>query len=309
MYDFMEIIVLKAVFSADRSGVLPPYLGSTLRGILGHCFREFICHTPEVKCFCCEKRDNCSYVAHFCNTGGEGGAINPFALYSLTEGKTQWEIGDECSFQITLFGRAAASPGIYLDALMAMQRKGWGVRRIPFHLKRITEGDTGQLIYAGGRTWLRNLRPHFMRIEPKAPRMALVAFDTPVRIDLGGQLFSELPFQTLIHFLARRFSLMTQVHTDFTLEWDLERLLQKASGIKTVDQEWRRIDFSRYSMNHKGNKLVLPGRKGWVLYEGDLRDFVPVLEAGRYLQAGKNTTIGFGHYEVFYDEEVVNGEQ
>ena len=303
MYNFLQVIVLKAVFSAKKPGRLPPYLGSTIRGILGHCFRDFVCHTPEVKCFCCERRNVCSYVKLFSNTGGEGGAINPFVIHAVTEGKTQWEVGDDCIFEITLFGRAAQAPGIYLDALIAMQKKGWGAERIPFSLKRIVETDTGKLIYAAGQTWIRNLAPHFMNIEPRSPRMALVNFDTPVRIVMGKVLFADLPFRQLIRFIAGRFSLVTQVHTEYTLDWDLEKLLDKASRIKVVKQEWTAVDFTRFSINQKDNKLELPAKKGWVLYEGDLSSFVPILEVGRYLQAGKNTTIGFGHYEVFYDEE------
>lgn len=301
MYDFLQVITLKVVFSAQKPGNLPPYLGSTIRGILGHCFREFVCHTPEVKCFCCEQRADCLYVRNFSNTGGEGGAINPFVIHSVTEGKTQWEVGDDCIFELNIFGRSALSPGIYLDALIAMQQKGWGVERIPFTLKSITETDSGKLIYAAGRTWGRNLIQHPMKIECRTSKAALIAFDTPVRIVSGKGLFDDLPFQQLIRFLVRRFSLVTQVYTDYTLDWNLEELLEKASEVRTLAQEWNTINFTRYSMNHKDNKLELPSKKGWALYEGAMSSFVPILEVGKYLQVGKNTTIGFGHFEVFYD--------
>ena len=89
---------------------------------------------------------------------------------------------------------------------------------------------------------------------------------------------------------------------DFELEWNKEELLEQARGIQTLDEYWREIPFSRYSMNQKDGKLELTSKTGWVLYEGDLSQFVPILEVGKYLRVGKGATIGFGHYEVFYDK-------
>lgn len=304
MFDFMNVTTLRAVFAAEKPGQLPEYLGSTIRGILGHCFRDFVCHTPQVRCFSCNKQEGCSYVHNFCNTGGEGGAINPFVLYPHTEGKREWKPGDECVFDLTLFGHAALHPQIYMDALLWMEKKGWGAERIPFTLRTVTDPDTGRVIYAGGRTWLRNLSCHSMKIREGYARSALLHFDTPLRIVTGGKLFAELPFDMLMRFLVGRFELLTKVCTNMTMDWDQEEMLRQAAEIRIVDQQWRKIDFTRYSMNQKGNKLDLPSQTGRILYEGDLSPFLPFLEAGRYLHVGKNTTIGFGHYEVFYDEEV-----
>ena len=98
-----------------------------------------------------------------------------------------------------------------------------------------------------------------------------------------------------------RFAQMTQAYTDYVMEWDQEEMLRQAGQIKTVAEHWNYLDFSRYSINSPNGKLELPARTGWALYEGDLGAFVPYLEAGRYLHVGKNTTIGFGRYELYYD--------
>ena len=126
MFEYLKVTTLEAVFTARGAGRLPEYLGSTIRGILGHCFRDFVCDMRATKCFACEKQSGCPYVRNFANTGGQGGAINPYVLLSCTQGKTEWKPGDECRFRLTLFGTAAESPGIYMDALLAMERRGWG---------------------------------------------------------------------------------------------------------------------------------------------------------------------------------------
>lgn len=301
MYEFMNLITLRATFSSNGTGTLPAYLGSTIRGILGHCFREFVCHTPTIKCFLCEKRSQCSYVQYFSSTGGQAGAVNPFVLHVLTQGKTEWNPGDECIFDITLFGNAAEHAMIYMDAILSMERKGWGASRLPFTIKWITDPHTGTLIYGGGSTWFRNLVSKPMNILERPAQAVRIAFDTPVRIESGGKLFHSLPFEMLIRFLSRRFSLVSQAYSNYQLEWEQKEFLEEASTIKIQAQEWRKIDFTRYSINQKDNKLDLPAQIGWVLYSGDLSKFIPLLEAGKYLHVGRNTTIGFGHYGITYD--------
>lgn len=304
MFDFINLLTLQAAFTSEGEGHLPEYLGSTIRGIMGHCFRDIVCSVQNRKCFACDKQYDCPYVYNYCNTRGEGGAVNPFVLYPHTEGKTEWKAGDVCIFDITLFGQAALSPEIFLEALKRMERKGWGAERLPFKLQRIVDLDSKRLVYACNRTWLKNIGRYTMEIREKNADMALIVFDTPVRIVSGGSVCSELPFHLLMRFLMGRFALMTQAFTDFVIQWDQEEMLKKAEDIRVVEQEWKRIEFTRYSMNQKGGRLELPAQLGWVLYEGDLSDFIPYLEAGRYLHVGKNTTIGFGHYNIFYNGDV-----
>lgn len=304
MYEFLPVVTLRAVYESRGEGHLPEYLGSTVRGIIGHCFRDFVCDTPGLKCLDCERKDNCSFVQNFSNTGGKGGAINPFVLYVHTQGRTEWKTGDECIFDQTLFGHAALQPHIYLDALQKMEKKGWGAERIPFSIKRVCDYDNGTLLLAGKQSWLRNLTPHSMIIQERNAGTVLVVFDTPTRIVSGKKLFSSLPFSTLIQFILRRFLLVTQVCTGRETAWEGDSVFREAEAVKIVEEEWKTVNFSRYSMNQTGNKLELPGQKGWVLYEGDLSQFVPILEAGKYLHVGKNSTIGFGHYQLFYEGKI-----
>lgn len=301
MFEFMNILTLRARYECQGAGILPPYLGSTIRGILGHCIHDFYCHEKNKKCFLCRERETCRYVECFSNTGGEAGAVNPFTIYVHGQGKEKWEKGDICIFDITLFGKGAENGGVYLDALLAAEQKGWGARRLPFKLIQVIEPESGKLIYAGGKSWLRNLNPRPLSAEGKNARYACLIFDTPLRIVSGGQLFQTLPFDVLIEFLTRRISLITTKYTDVSLEWDAEDMLLKAREIKTAEECFREIPFSRYSINQQGGKLELASKTGWILYEGDLSPFVPVLEAGKYFRVGKGATIGFGHYDITYD--------
>lgn len=302
MFEFIKILTLRATYECQEEGRLPSYLGSTIRGVLGHCIREFCCAYPFQRCFRCERKSTCLYVKCFSNTGGEAGAVNPYVLYVHGEGRENWKKGDICVFDITMLGTGTERAGVYLDALEAAEQKGWGANRLSFRLIQVTDPDSGKLVYAGGKSWHRNLLPQPLQITERRASYANLFFDTPLRTVSGEKLFEELSFRTLIQFLIRRISLLTKAYTEYRLEWNEEELLNKAGEIKTLSEYWREIPFSRYSMNREDGKLNLPSRTGWVLYEGDISGFVPILEVGKCLRIGKGTTIGFGHYEVFYDK-------
>lgn len=322
MFEFMKILTLRVRYECLENGEMPAYLGSTIRGIMGHCIHQFYCTNEAKKCFLCEKRKECLYAQYFSSTGGEAGAVNPYTIYVHGQGKERWERGDHCVFDITLFGKAAEHAGIYLDALMAMEQRGWGRGRLRFRLLQVTDPDSERIVYTAEKIWIHNLNPRACTIAPRNAAYACLVFDTPLRIVSGGELFQKLSFDKLIQFLTRRISLLTTKYTendpflhsgkrispfttkytDVCLEWDIDEMMRQAAAVKVVEESWREVHFSRYSMNQKGKKLELPSQTGWVLYEGDISPFVPILEIGRYLRIGKGATIGFGHYDIFYDK-------
>lgn len=200
MFNFINVVKLQAAFAVERGGHLPEYLGSTIRGVMGHCFRELVCSEQNRKCFTCNRQYDCPYVLNYCNTCGEGGAVNPFVLYPHTQRKTEWKPGDVCIFDLTLFGQAALHPDIFTKALKRMEKKGWGAERLPFRLQRIVDLDSKKLIYACNGTWLDNVGCDTMQIREKNAGMALIVFDTPVRIVSGGDVCTELPFHLFLRF-------------------------------------------------------------------------------------------------------------
>ncbi|MEG2146825.1 MAG: CRISPR system precrRNA processing endoribonuclease RAMP protein Cas6 [Lachnospiraceae bacterium] len=303
MFEHIDILTMRASFAAQDEGSLPPYLGSTLRGILGHCMREFVCLTPRAKCYLCSKRGGCSYAQCFCTPGNEGGAVNPFVLHALVHGKTAWKVGDVCTFDITLIGKTTSQAGVFLDALQDMGKRGWGASRIPFQLEQIINPDSKALFYSCGKTWMRNIQPHSLTSSERTATAALVRFDTPLRILVKRELCRRLTFEIFVASLSRRVSLLSQAYTDKLVmwEWEEETLLEAARKVKVSQESWRFQDFRRYSMNQDGHSLPLPAMEGWVLYEGNLTPFIPLLEAGHILHIGKSSTIGFGHYDVVYD--------
>jgi hypothetical protein len=295
------MLTFHVVLASTEEGKLPAYLGSTLRGALGHSMRRFVCVFPDRRCHLCELASSCSYAIHFNSPGNDGGAVNPFVLNPITQDKLVWNKGDLCEFNLTLIGDSAVHAGIYLDAIQDMAARGLGVGRLPFDVLQITNASTNALIWHAGKAWLRNCRPSRPEFAPRASKAVLVRFDTPVRVISGQRLHQRLSFVDLAHSLYRRIELLSQAYSQERFIWESHSVLKAADQIQTSVEYWEPIEFERYSMT-RGGTLQLGAIRGWARYEGELTPFTPILEAGKLLHAGKNATIGFGHYQLAYDQ-------
>lgn len=296
----IEILTLRASFQAEESGTLPAYLGSTIRGILGHCMRNAACTNPGVQCHLCHVSDDCEYARSFNSPGNVAGAVNPFVIHAPVRDKTAWKAGDRCIFNITILGKATQAADFYLKGLIAMGGRGWGVNRMRFSISHITNSRNNTLVWSGGKTWLQNLKASPLIVNGKKATSVLIQFDTPTRILVKRQLCTKLTFENIVQSLVRRIGLLSHAYSGKLLEWDEEELIKKAKDIRTVEESWRFVDFKRYSITYD-KKLALPAIEGWARYEGDLTPFTELLEIGKLLHVGKNATHGFGHYEVFAD--------
>lgn len=95
-----------------------------------------------------------------------------------------------------------------------------------------------------------------------------------------------------------RVQLLVHAYEGVVVDWKEEELLEKARAIQVEECNWRSVDFKRYSLTYN-RKLHLPAVEGTVRFVGDLSLFMKLLRAGEVVQIGKNTTHGFGHYELF----------
>ncbi|MET3504104.1 CRISPR system precrRNA processing endoribonuclease RAMP protein Cas6 [Halalkalibacter oceani] len=302
MFEHLKVTTLRASFEAEKSGRLPQFLGSAIRGVLGHSIRSFVCPTPKLKCFLCSVSNECGYATHFNSVGNEGGAVNPFVLRVITPQKTIWNKGDRLTFDITLIGQASSNPSLFLDAFQDMEQRGLGKQRLPFRLREISDPVEKKIIWKDGKWSLRHIQQSALMCKERETHSVYIRFQSPVRIQVSKRTLYSLSFVDIIRSLSRRLTLLTQAYSDYELNWNEEVMLAAAADIQTESQSWKLNDFKRYSMNHK-DKLHLPGIEGWAHFKGNITPFTPLLEAGTQIHLGKNTTHGFGHYSIDFNEK------
>lgn len=124
-------------------------------------------------------------------------------------------------------------------------------------------------------------------------------FNSPTRVIMKQKLQRELNFEQIIQSILTRITLVFHAYGGVKIDFDEERLLQKAQEVETIEKEWQFVDFKRYSITYN-RKLGLPAIEGYARFKGDITPFTPLLEIGQVLQIGKNTTHGFGNYQLYY---------
>lgn len=296
----LKIVKLLITFEAQEKGELPSFLGSTIRGILGHAMRNAVCIVPDIPCHQCGFSSNCDYTTFFNTAGNIAGSVKPYVIHVPTRNKTIWEPGDLLTFELTIFGRPTLATEYYLNGILMMGEYGWGARRLKFSPIQIVNAINKSLIWSGGECWLNNFQPYLLDIEGRESSEILLRFNSPTRVVEKQKLQERLTFDQIIRSIMNRVSLLSHAYENVLIEWD-EELIEKAKEIQTVEENWQFVQFERYSMTRKG-KLELPSIEGNVRFRGDITPFTSLLEWGEIVQIGKNTTHGFGNYSLFYIE-------
>ncbi len=101
----------------------------------------------------------------------------------------------------------------------------------------------------------------------------------------------------LIRNLLRRLSSLAYFHHGWELDLDFTGLIERAAGVRLVEDNTRWVNWERYS-SRQDSKMNLGGVVGTVVYEGDLDEFIPLLRLGELVHVGKGAVFGMGKYEM-----------
>ncbi|GAB4546590.1 MAG: hypothetical protein Kow0063_41050 [Anaerolineae bacterium] len=105
------------------------------------------------------------------------------------------------------------------------------------------------------------------------------------------------PFPVLVKALLGRVSSLSYFHCGQRWEADFRGLIDRAAGVRVAGCESGWQDWSRYSGRQK-QRVEMGGLVGCVTYEGDLRDYLPLLALGEWVHVGKGTVFGNGKYVI-----------
>src|SRR5947209_935776 len=210
---------LRTTLSAEEPAVLPPFLGSTLRGAFGHALRRMVCVMgPEQACVDCGLRQACSYTRIFePYVDGEpppflrgiDQAVRPYVFEPLDEGGRLMP-GGTLSFDLLLFGQAAELAAYSILAVERMARVGLGVRRVAFRLQKVEalspDGSAQEVFRAGAPLSGARLSTALPPAAPLPEGEVTLRLETPLRIKVRDHLndrprFRDLAFNMLPRIL------------------------------------------------------------------------------------------------------------
>lgn len=287
IFDLKYLPLKISMISLERAE-LPPYLGSTLRGVIGQSLYRI---DREAYDFLYKNGGKC---------GNQQDIVKPYIIIPPEFHGDRYIVarGEELVFEFLLLGDAIKYASSLALALQNIGQYGLGAQRYPFSLLRIVNREEQRIL------WRRNIYYKTGENEIRIPCHRLqnvtgaeIELRTPLRIRRNGQLLTEIHFQTLIRNITSRMSAITERYGGEVDRDEAERLVMLAGEVRTVREDLRVLHLERYS-NRVKDKMDFSGLMGRLEYEGELTPFVPWLSAAQILHIGRNTTFGMGKIEV-----------
>jgi len=292
----------------DRGGVLPPYPGSALRGLLGHGLRRVFCITGRRECAGCALLARCRYVSLFEPRRGHtlaGGRLvrppQPWVLGLAPRYPSAVEAGETLQFFLTLMGPAREALSWIALGLDHAGRLGLGRDRATFVVDDVCVEH-----FPGSNRWVMPPEsaaevawPGSAPVPATPARGVAVQLLTPLRLRRRGRLVRPVDFSP-DRFLE---ALWARIH-DLLLLYgepvggtmpDLPLPRTAAPGPKS-DLHW--VDWARYSSRQRTH-MKMGGIVGRFFLDGEtVTRWWRYLWLGQWVHVGKQTSMGLGAYRL-----------
>jgi len=268
-------LILDFEFETKDAVSLPVYMGSALRGAMGHAFLRRCCDKPVPDCSEC--RSVCVYPQFFSrierDKNPKDTLPNPYVIYHHGDSRRSARL----RFSVTIIGKGIEHSELVVQTMKSGCANGLTAKMIPFLLKNVSERKCS--IFDGAE-------------EPT--REVSFLFDTPLQIRTSGSVMWSFSFELLMRNAIRRMRMLdvAEIPADLELE-----LLRKANEIKVLKNSLKPYYMERYS-NRKKARFSLSGLLGTVTFCGELSEFMPYVRAGALLHIGKACPMGLGHYTI-----------
>jgi len=132
---------------------------------------------------------------------------------------------------------------------------------------------------------------------PDPVERVVVQFLTPTELKSGSQVAERPEFGILAARIRDRLSTLSALYDEGPLDLDFRGFAERAAGIRMQRCRIRQVERARRS-GRTGQVHPLGGFVGEAEYEGDLREFVPYLDAAVFAGVGRQTVWGKGEIAV-----------
>lgn len=298
----------------------PRNKGNVLRGALGTMLRRLCCHPACPGAPKCELRATCPYAVVF-EPGAPPAAAalsnyeaipRPFVIrpplacvngVRRVDEKTRYEPGGALEFELVLVGSAVDFLPYFVLTFERLGEEGLGLNRARCRLERVEQLGAGEplAIFDAASRILR--RPSVdaaagpLPLASPAPHSVRIRFLTPTHLVFEEKAVREPEFHHIIRRLRDRLNALAVFYCGGPLELDFKGLGKRAEAVACVRRELQWEETERRS-SRTGRRHPLAGFIGDCVFEGDLAEFLPLLEIGQFLHVGKHAAWGHGWLQV-----------
>jgi len=287
---------------------LPEFNSATLRGGFGYSFKKIACIMKDKReCKDCILKENCPYFKLFESKNLEEKykieeIPKPFVIEPPQMQKKYYNGGESLIFNLILFGEAMKYFPYFFLSFIKLGEIGLGKLKTKFKIDKVREDFPNKKeIYNSKEENLKSLEAKEKIIfNKKGVKKVKLIFITPAKIKHNGKLLKKLDFPVLIETILRRAYLLSKFWCGYDGVYDIKGIIEKSKEIKTEIEDLRWHDFERFSTRQK-RYLKFGGILGEINFEGNLKEFLPILKIGSIIHIGKNTSFGLGKYMLKYE--------
>lgn len=306
-----NFLPLRFEFTACDSINFPPGKASNiLRGALGIIFKRITC-VPECQdADACDLRQSCAYARVFepkAQGRGPSGLIDwprPFIFRARHLDGCTILPGESFHFDLHIFSPDSTVLASFIQTFAALASEGLGPRRGRAELKCVRRVALGQLpeqvLYEGATgTMPASVEQASLDLAPaaSAPGKIRVEFLSPTELKHENKIANRPEFPILFARIRDRISTLRALYGPGPLDIDFQAMGARAAAVRMISCQVHPRGASRQS-SRTGQTHSLGGFVGVAEYEGDLAEFLPYLEAGRWVGVGRQVVWGKGEIQV-----------
>ncbi len=298
--------------------------GNIIRGAFGATLKKLICiNQSSEDCAACSRKSTCPFQLIFKPVGlvdqkrlkdvPRGFIINP-----PIDSETIYTPERPFVFDMILVGKLLNCIPWIVVPFNELGRYGIGKNRGRFKLNGIDliTDDAVIPLYNPENSLFTNYQQQItgeailQKTERFTGNRIVLEFLTPTRIRFnpsgikGGSIVVKEPeFHHIIRRLITRVSALSSAYLDVQLDMDFRGIIERAMGVRVVDmdirwEEAKRI--SRTQLDRSGRHAIhiKSGFTGKITFEGDIKEFLPLLVLGEYIHVGEDAVFGSGWYRI-----------
>jgi hypothetical protein len=290
---------------ARESLYFPPgKAGNLLRGAFGIIFKRMSCAAGES----CAYRRVFEPVATGAGPSGLADSPRPFVFRARHLDGHTIQPGQSFYFDLHLFSLDPDILACFVRTFAALAHEGLGPRRGKAELQRVRRlalGDIPEKLLLEGETQAAGaVEPAFLDLEPQttatpspAAHKVRVDFLSPTELKHERRISNRPEFPILFGRIRDRISTLSQLYGPGPLDIDFQAIGARASSVRMTNCQVRRQELERFS-TRTGQTHSIGGFTGFAEYEGDMAEFLPYLEAGRWVGVGRQLVWGKGEISI-----------
>ncbi len=290
-----QFFPLRFEFVAETLIYFPPgKAGNMLRGALG-AFSAPPNGFPDLHARIFEP------VARRSGPSGLGDAPRPFVFRARHLDGCSFEPGESFYFDLHIFALEPEILAYFVHTIAAIVREGLGTQRGRADLYRVRRLAVNDLAEQVDSVNFGNFsfEPARLDLRPvnSAPTKIRVEFLSPTELKHDHRIAAKPEFPILFGRIRDRISTLRALYGPGPLPLEFRRIGELAKAVRMTICEIQRQEIERRS-TRTGQVHSIGGFVGFAEYAGELTEFLPYLEAARWIGVGRHAVWGKGEIAV-----------